>query len=230
MLRNWQPGRKSLNLFTALDCSFYTLNKPCFTPYEPVIGREGGSEERKMFCRKQQTTIKHICSVPTPKVHLSTCILSLGLPALGQPVSHIQNQVTVLVLKVDAGPLCCCEARALTHVCLWCVYPSSCLGLCLPTLAVYMCVSSLHHLLSFNENPVCVFPPNIPFSPLPQTRWTFPSDTYFNLFLLPAPSLLSASLLSPHGQVSCNFYSLIPPALPLSPLHLLPSLPFSSLP
>lgn len=54
-----------------------------------------------MFLRgKKQKTIKHICFVPSPKVHLSTCILSLGLPALGQPVPHIQNKVTVL--KVDA--------------------------------------------------------------------------------------------------------------------------------
>lgn len=28
---------------------------------------------------------------------------AFGLPALGQPVSHIQNQVTVFVLKVDAS-------------------------------------------------------------------------------------------------------------------------------
>lgn len=41
--------------------------------------------------------------MPPPKVHLSTCILSLRLPALGQRVSHIQDQVTVLVLKVDVG-------------------------------------------------------------------------------------------------------------------------------
>lgn len=103
MLRNWQAGRKSLNLSAALDCSFYTPDKlslPVSLRMSLWLDLDGG---RGLFCLKQQTTIRHICSVPTPKVHLSTCILSLGLPALGQPVSHIQNQVTVLVLRVDAG-------------------------------------------------------------------------------------------------------------------------------
>ena len=53
--------------------------------------------------------------MPSPKVHLSTRILSLGLPALGQPVSHIQNQVTVLVLKVDAG-LCAAVKHGLSRL------------------------------------------------------------------------------------------------------------------
>lgn len=55
-------------------------------------------------------------------------------------------------------------------------------------------------------------------SPLLRAQWIYLSDTCFNLFLLLAPSLFfSASLLSPHGRVSYNFYSLVPPAWLLSP-------------
>lgn len=44
-------------------------------------------------------------------------------------------------------PLCCCEVKALTPVCLWCVYPSSRLGFSLLTLLIYVCVSFHPHLV-----------------------------------------------------------------------------------
>lgn len=81
-------------------------------------GWDGGprEEQRNLRLKTANNNKAQLFCALTPKVHLSTCNLGLGLPAPGQPVSHIQNQVTVLALRVDA--VLCCETRALTPVCL----------------------------------------------------------------------------------------------------------------
>lgn len=147
-LRGWRAGGKCLGLFLHWIMLFrlekQTQHPPC--QFHSLLDEERGHEESgEMFCWQQQTMIKHICFMSPPKVHLSTWVLSLGLPALGQPVSHIQNQVTVLVLKVDAG-CCAAEKQGLSRLSAFDVsihHPR--LGLRL--LAMYASVSCHPHLV-----------------------------------------------------------------------------------
>lgn len=105
------------------------------TPFHSIWACDWGGLKGKQWNALLKTTIEHICFVPTSKVHLSTCVrTTCPRPA---SVPHSESGYSIS-LESGCGPLCCCEAKALTHVCLWTVYPSSWLGLCLPMLAVYV--------------------------------------------------------------------------------------------
>lgn len=184
-------------------------------------------------------TIKHICFVPPPKgalVYMYSWFRTT-VPALGQPMSHIQNQVTVLALKADEG----CDAaekRGLSRLSAFDMsihHPDSVSDA--RHVCVCVCVSSHLHLicsllmkpwvsLSFSFSPSSSTP-NF-FSPLTRTRWTFLSDTliYFcsslplSSFCLssfsPWPGLMQ--LLLPHPSCSAT---LSPPSASLPLLHFL---------
>lgn len=233
MQRNWQAGRESHFVYNCVGLFFLHSQQTqpvSFTPYA-TNGRGHGSEgenERalEMLDWKQQTTINRICFLLRlkKKVHLH---VFLGLSALGQPVSHIQNQVTVLVQKVDAG---CCAAVEQGFSRLpdfdVSIHHLEEAFLSLHSLYVYasVCVCFLSPcLLSLNDNPVsqsCAesYHPkscarlSLGLNELPRLTLAL---IYF--LLLAPPSLLSASVLSPLSQASCNFYCLIPRAQALSP-------------
>ena len=163
-----------------------------------------------------------------------TCILSSGRSALGLPVSHIHNQVTILLLKADAGR-CAAVKQGLSRLGAFDV------SIHHPWDKVYMCVCEcvfLHPLLvwspSMKTQPLClpgVIAPKSSPTPLPQTQWTFLSDTCFNLFLLfappPSPVFFLPQYFLPMARPHATFTvsSLV---LTHSLLHLLSCLFFTS--
>lgn len=178
---------------------------------------------------------------------MSTCILSLGRAPLGQPLSHIHNELGLGgrsgCRMQDAG------CRVLHHS------RSGRCHACLPL----MCLSIMSAGPACpNASPECQrvpSPPHLIISPLMKAQVTsthppivghrpfplrldpvnFPHryllQSIFALVSSPPPQL-SASLLPPHGRDSYNFYSAVPSCSAASSLHLLAAAPssFPSLP
>lgn len=93
---------------------FYSLSKAFSSRY--VAWHEGVWAENN----KQEPCTS--ASLPFLLEGALTHVLSLGRPALGQPASHFQNQVTVCVFADRGGLSCFWWAKTITSFCLWGVH------------------------------------------------------------------------------------------------------------
>lgn len=178
-----------------------------------------------------------------PKGHLSTCILSLGRAPLGQPLSHIHNEVGTWGKKrmQDAGCRVLHHSRSSRcHACL----PLMCLSImparpaCPNACPECLRVPSHSHLIISALMKAQVSSPPSRSSPIAHslllwTQWTFPADTCFNLFLPSSPPLplnFLPHFFLPTAATHTTFTPPSPPArLPLSSICS-PPLPHLSLP